>query len=107
MRCTTMQHMTVGVVSVEEEYFHRPLVLYLPLLGIAINWYLVAQLLWTDLTFLVFFLSLVASFYFSFGYNFSMGNNGGGDAYNSCGLSIHTKPSVWGADNGVDGEKNS
>jgi hypothetical protein len=46
-------------------------VLYLPLLGIAINWYLTAQLLWTDLAFLVLFLSLVVAFYFLFGYHFS------------------------------------
>jgi hypothetical protein len=78
--------MTIGVVLVEEEYFHTPLVLYLPLLSIAINWYLVAQLPWTDLAFLVLFLSLAVAFYFSFGYHFSIGNNGEWDAYDSCRL---------------------
>jgi hypothetical protein len=85
----TMQHMTVGILLVEEEYFPVPLVPYLPLLGIALNWYLAAQLPWTNLAFLVLFLSLVAVLYFSFGYQFSMGNNGGWDAYGSCRLSIH------------------
>jgi hypothetical protein len=42
-RHATMQHMTVGVVSVEEEYFRAPLMSYLPLLGIPVNWYLVAH----------------------------------------------------------------
>ena len=102
-RRATTQHMTVGVVSVEEEYFRAPLVPYLPLLGIAVNWYLVAQLPWTDLAFLVIFLSLAVAFYFSFGYRFSVGNNGGWDAYDSCGLSIHTKPATW-ADYDGDGE---
>ncbi len=92
-RCATMQHMTVRIVSVEEEYFRAPLVPYLPLLGISVNWYLVAQLPWTDLAFLTLFLSLAMAFYFSFGYYFSVGNNGGWDAYYSCGLSIHSKPS--------------
>lgn len=96
-RRATTQHMTVGVVSVEEEYFRAPLVPFLPLLGIAVNWYLVAQLPWTDLAFLILFLSLAVAFYFSFGYYFSVGNNGGWDAYESCGLSIHTKP-AWADD---------
>ncbi len=78
--------------------------LYLPLLGIAINWYLTAQLLWTDLAFLVLFLSLVVAFYFLFGYHFSVGYNGRWDGYNSCRLSIHTKPSAWKADNSNNGE---
>jgi hypothetical protein len=60
----------------------------LPLLGIAINWYLAMQLPQTDLTFLVLFLSLVA-IYFLFGYHFSLGNNGRWEVYDSCGLSIH------------------
>jgi hypothetical protein len=103
MQHATMQHMTVGdmtvgVVLVEEEYFCVPFVLHLPLLSIAVNLYLVPQLPWTNLAFLVLFQSLAVAFYFSFGYHFSMGNNGGWDAYNSCGISIHTKPSVWGAD---------
>ncbi|KAL3826248.1 hypothetical protein ACHAXA_006276 [Cyclostephanos tholiformis] len=102
-RRATTQHMTVGVVSVEEEYFRAPLVPYLPLLGIAVNWYLVAQLPWTDLAFLILFLSLAVAFYFSFGYYFSVGNNGGWDAYESCGLSIHTKPSQC-YDDDDDGE---
>ncbi len=51
-RATTL-HMTVGVVSVEDEYSRVLLVLYLPLLGIAVNWYLAAQLSWTDYAFLV------------------------------------------------------
>ena len=91
--------MTVGVGSVEEEYFRAPLVPFLPLLGIAVNWYLVAQLPWTDLAFLILFLSLAVAFYFSFGYYFSVGNNGGWDQYESCGLSIHTKP-AWADDDG-------
>ncbi len=33
-----------------------------------------------------------------------MGNIDGGDAYDSYGLSIHTKPSAWGADNSDNGE---
>jgi hypothetical protein len=45
--------MTVRVVLVEEEYFCALLVLYLPLLGITVNWYLIAQLPSTNLTFLL------------------------------------------------------
>jgi hypothetical protein len=102
-----MQHMTVWVMLVEEEYFCMLLVPYLPLLGklgIAINWYRVVQLPWTNLAFLILFLSLAVTFYFSFGCHFSVRNNGRWDAYLSCGLSIQTKPSVWGADNHVDWE---
>ncbi len=71
-------HDCVRVMSVEEEYFHALLMPYLPLLGIAVNWYLVVQLLWTDLAFLVLFLSLAVAFYFLFGYYISIGNKGGG-----------------------------
>lgn len=87
-RRATTQHMTVGIVSVDDEYFRTPLVPYVPCLGIAVNCYLIAQLPWTDLAFLVVFLSCAVIFYFSFGYYFSVGNNGGWDAYESCGLSI-------------------
>jgi hypothetical protein len=60
MRCTTTQVMTVGVVSVDEEYFRALLKLYLPLPGIAINWYLFAQLPWTNLlAFLILFYPLM------------------------------------------------
>ncbi len=78
-RHATMQQMTVGVVLVEEEYFHAQLVPYLPLLSIAVNWYLAAQLPWTSLAFLVLFLSLslMVAFYFLFW-----------DVYASCRLSI-------------------
>jgi hypothetical protein len=36
--------MTIGVVLVEEEYVRAQLLLYLPLLSITVNWYLIAQL---------------------------------------------------------------
>jgi hypothetical protein len=42
MQRAITQHMTIGVVLVEEEYFLAQLVLYLTLLGITINWYLAA-----------------------------------------------------------------
>jgi hypothetical protein len=53
MRHANMQHMTAGVVSVEEEYCCTPLMPYLPLLGIAVNWCLITQLPLTNLAFLV------------------------------------------------------
>ena len=87
-RRATTQHMTVGVVSVKDEYFRTPFVPFLPCLGIAMNWYLIAQLPWNDLAFLAAFLLCAVVFYFSFGYFHSVGNNGGWDAYESCGLSI-------------------
>ncbi len=96
MQHATMQHMTVGVVLVEVEYFCTLFVPYLPLLGITINWYLIVQLPWTNLAFLALVLSLAVMFYFLFGYHFSVGNNSRWDAYKSCGLSIHMKPSAWG-----------
>ena len=103
-RRSTTQHMTVGFRSVEEEYFKTPLLPFLPCLGIAVNWYLIAQLQWTDLVLLALFLSMTVVFYFSFGFQFSVGNNGGWDAYESCGLSIHSgmpSPNItWGEDGG-------
>jgi len=88
-RRTTTQHMTVGIVSVSEEHFRTPLLPYVPCIGIFVNWYLVAQLPWAGLASLAFFLTCAILFYFSFGYRFSVGNNGGWEAYDSCGLSIH------------------
>lgn len=89
-RRSTTQHITVGIVSVEEEYFRTPLLPFVPCLGIFINWYLIAQLQWTDLMLLALFLTMAVLFYFSFGYYYSVGNNGGWDTYDSCGLSIHS-----------------
>ena len=77
---TTTQHMTVGT----------PLLPFVPCLGIFVNWYLVAQLPWSGLVFLALFLLCAVLFYFSFGYFFSVGNNGGWSRYDSCGLSIHS-----------------
>lgn len=102
-RRATTQHMTVGIVSVEEEYFKTPLLPFVPCLGIFLNWYLIAQLQWTDLMLLACFLTMAVLFYFSFGYYYSVGNNGGWDAYESCGLSIHSdmhSPKIAGEDYG-------
>jgi APA family basic amino acid/polyamine antiporter len=96
MRRSTIQHMIIRVMLVEEEYFRMLLVPYLLLLDITINWYLVAQLPWSNLVFLILFLSLAVGFYYLFDYHFSKGNNGGWNAYNSCALSIHKKPSAGG-----------
>ena len=87
---TTTQHMTVGVMSVVEEYFRTPLLPFVPCLGIFVNWYLVVQLPWSGLAFLALFLLCTVLFYFSFGYFFSVGNNGGWSRYDSCGLIIHS-----------------
>jgi APA family basic amino acid/polyamine antiporter len=80
-RRTTTQHMTVGVVSVEEEEFRTPFLPFFPCLGIFMNWYLVAQQSWTGLGLLILFLVCANIFYFSYGYYYSVGNNGGWDAY--------------------------
>lgn len=114
-RRATTQHITVGIVSVDEEYFRTPFVPYLPCLGMAVNWYLIAQLPWNDLAFLTMFLGCAVIFYFSFGHFYSVGNNGGWDAYESCGLSIAMTSEVVGVvDDSVHGlpiddcgEKNS
>jgi hypothetical protein len=85
-RCATMQHMTVWVMLVEEEYFCMLLVPYLPLLGklgITINWYRVVQLPWTNLAFLILFLSLAVTFYFYSVANSVLGTMAGG---------MHTSP---------------
>jgi len=105
-RRKTTQHMTVGTVAVSEEYFRTPLLPYVPCLGIFVNWYLVAQLTWRGLAFLAWFLSCAIFFYFSFGYYFSVGNNGGWDSFESCGLSIHSAHSQieWIGDDDDDGD---
>jgi APA family basic amino acid/polyamine antiporter len=83
-RRTTTQHMTVGVVSVEEEEFRTPFLPFFPCLGIFMNWYLVAQQSWSGLGLLILFLVCAILFYFSYGYYYSVGNNGGWDAYQWC-----------------------
>ncbi|KAL9182609.1 hypothetical protein ACHAXT_013261 [Thalassiosira profunda] len=90
-RRTTTQHMTVGVKEVAAESFRTPLLPFVPCVGMFVNWYLVAQLTWAGLVALAVFLTAGVLSYFSFGYYFSVGNNGGWDSYESCGLSIHSE----------------
>ena len=80
-RRTTTQHMMVGVVSIDEEEFRTPFLPFFPCLGIFVNWYLVAQQSWSGLGLLIVFLVCAITFYFSYGYYYSVGNNGGWDAY--------------------------
>jgi APA family basic amino acid/polyamine antiporter len=78
---TTTQHMQVGVKPVEEEEYRTPMLPFVPCLGIFMNWYLIAQLSLTGMVMLVVFLAAAIAFYFSYGYVYSVGNNGGWEAF--------------------------
>ena len=55
--------------SLGNDVFQTPLVPILPLLGIGINWYLIAQLEWTGMLLLLSYLGFVSLLYFVFGRN--------------------------------------
>ena len=78
---TTTQHMQVGVKRVEEEEYRTPMLPFIPCLGIFVNWYLIAQLSMTGMIMLVVLLAAAILFYFCYGYYFSVGNNGGWEAF--------------------------
>lgn len=60
-------------------YFEAPLVPYLPLLGIFVNWYLVAQLEWLGILLLVAYIAASSLFYCLYGIKHSVGNTTGWD----------------------------
>jgi len=62
-----------------ETYFEAPLVPYLPLVGIFINWYLIAQLEWFGMLLLVAYIAIAIIYYFSYGLKHSVGNTIGWD----------------------------
>ena len=59
------------------DYFKTPLMPYVPLFGMFINWYLIAQLELIGLCILLGFLGMITIFYFSYCQKHSIGNNGG------------------------------
>ncbi len=58
-------------------YFQTPMVPYLPLMGIWINWYLIAQLEISGLLLLLLYMGGAVLFYFQYGVHHSIGNTRG------------------------------
>jgi len=56
-----------------EDYYHAPLVPFLPMLGIYVNWYLIAQLEITGILILLAYLLVATLFYFVYGLKHSRG----------------------------------
>ena len=101
---TTTQHMQVGVKPVEEEEYRTPMLPFVPCLGIFVNWYLIAQLSMTGMIMLVVFLAAAILFYFCYGYYFSVGNNGGWEAFHWHHAEVGNIPSI--AEHGICGDEN-
>jgi amino acid transporter len=54
---------TNGATTAQQKYFTTPLVPYLPCLGMAVNWYLIAQLDVTGIFFLLLYLGIISTLY--------------------------------------------
>ena len=102
---TTTQHMQVGVKPVEEEEYRTPMLPFVPCLGIFVNWYLIAQLSMTGMIMLVVFLAAAILFYFCYGYYFSVGNNGGWEAFHWHHAEVGNIPYSI-AEHGICGDEN-
>lgn len=59
--------------EIDDDYYHAPLVPFLPLLGIYVNWYLIAQLEMTGILILLAYLFSATLFYFIYGTRHSRG----------------------------------
>lgn len=61
----------------EEPNYRVPLMPFVPLFGIFVNFFLVAQLTWFGLVMIVSYMSCAVCFYFLYGVHYSIGNNNG------------------------------